>query len=260
MYLDGGEDLGEILIPKRYVPVGCKPEDMLEVFLYRDSEDRPIATTEKPYAQVGQCAHMKVVSTDDFGAFMDWGLSKDLLVPFKEQRKPMREGQSYTVFLFIDASGRIAASSKLSSFLKEEDDEESGLIKGQMVDLQIASRSDMGFKAVINGKYLGLIHHSDLLQSINVGDRVDGYIKNIRDDGKIDLTLQASGEEAVDSLSKSILDFIEAEGGSTDVTDKSSPELIYKAFSVSKSIYKKALGKLYKEKRIVIEKNSVRLV
>lgn len=257
LYLDGGE-LGEILIPTRYVPIGCKVNEELEVFIYLDSDDRPIATTETPYAEVGKCAHLQVISNGKFGAFMDWGLSKDLLVPFKEQRKPMYEGKSYTVFLFLDASGRIAASSKLSSFLKEEDENED-FIEGQAVRLQVASRSDLGFKVVINDTHLGLIHNSDLLKEIDVGTKADGYVKKIRDDGRIDVSLQAKGKEARDSLSKDIIEFIEAEGGSTDITDKSSPDLIYKAFGVSKSAYKKAIGQLYRDKIIAISKDEISL-
>lgn len=257
LYLDGG-DLGEILIPKRYVPKGCEVDDELEVFLYLDSEDRIIATTEEPYAQVGECASMKVVSAGKFGSFVDWGLSKDLLVPFKEQRTPMQIGRSYTVFVFIDATGRIAASSKLSAFLKETND--GSFIDGQMVDLQIASRSDMGYKAIIDGRYLGLIHNSDVLRPIEIGAKVEGYIKNIRDDGRIDLTIQARGEEAIDALAKEILEFLAEEGGTSPLTDKSNPDEIYKTFKVSKSQYKKALGQLYKAKRIMLSKYEIRLV
>ncbi len=256
-YLDG-ENLGEILIPNRYVQDDCKIDDELEIFISFDSEDRIVATTEEPYAQVDECAHLQVIAIGEFGAFMDWGLSKDLLVPFKEQRVPMREGQSYTVFIFIDATGRIAASSKLSSFLRE-DDGGRNFAEDQIVSLQIASRSDLGYKAVIDSKQLGLIHNSDILSPINVGDIIDGYIKKIRDDGRIDLTLQAKGKEARDSLSKDILEFLEAEGGSCDITDKSPPELIYKTFNVSKKNYKKALGKLYKERLIIVDKNEIRL-
>ncbi len=258
MYLDGGE-LGEILIPNRYVPVGCKPDHELEVFVYMDSDDRVIATTEEPYAQVGQCAHLKVVSTSNFGAFMDWGVMKDLLVPFKQQRTPMHEGKSYTVFLFVDSSGRIAGSSKLSEYLKEEDDGQF-FAEGQAVNLLVASRSDMGYKVVINNSHLGLIHHSDLISKIYVGDKVEGYIKGLREDGRIDVTLQPVGEEGRDMLVNDIIEFIKAEGGSTDITDKSSPKEIYQAFGVSKSSYKKAIGKLYKEKKIVLDKDYVRLV
>lgn len=258
IYLDG-LDLGEILLPTRYVPEEYKIDEELEVFIYLDSEDRVIATTEDPYAEVGRSAHLQVVATSNFGAFMDWGLMKDLLVPFKEQRVPMQKGKSYTVYLFLDVTGRINASSKLSRFLKENDTE-SKFVEGQMVSLQICSRSELGYRAIIDETHLGLIHNVDILQAINVGEAMNGYIKQVRDDGKIDLVLQAKGKKARQSLADDVLEFITSEGGRSDLTDKSPPEDIYKIFRVSKTNYKKALGKLYKEKLIIIEKDSVSLV
>lgn len=258
IYLDGGE-LGEILMPTRYVPLDVKAGDEIDAFIYMDSEDRLIATTEEPYAEVGECAYLKVLSTGNFGAFMDWGLMKDLLVPFKEQRVPMQIGKSYTVFVFLDITGRIAGSSKLSKFLDEEDFQEE-FVEGQMVNLLIASRTDMGYKAVINGTHLGMIHNNDTLQRIRIGEKLPGYIKNIREDGRIDITLQAIGKKARYSLEKSIVEFLREMGGSSNLTDKSSPDDIYKTFQVSKSNYKRALGKLYKEEKISIEKNVVKLL
>jgi len=252
VYLDGGE-LGEILMPNRYIPQDVQIGDEVEVFVYKDSEDRLIATTEDPYAQVGECSYLEVVSVGDFGAFMDWGVMKDLLVPFKEQRVPMKVGRSYAVFLFVDVTGRIAASSKLSKFMPEED-KDGEFVEGQKVNLQIASRSDIGYKAVINGTHLGVIHNNDILHQINVGQELDGYIKKIREDKRIDLALQAKGKDARNSLEEDILEFLQEMGGSSDLTDKSSPDDIYKTFQVSKSNYKKALGKLYKEKKVSIEK------
>jgi len=256
LYLDGG-DLGEILMPSRYVPDAFKIGDELEVFLYLDSEDRLVATSEIPYCEVGKCAHLKVTSTSSFGAFLNWGLPKDLLVPFKEQLIPMVVGNSYVVFLYIDVTGRIAASSKLSKFMKEEDGY--NFLKNQEVSLLIARRNDYGYKAVVNNEHMGLIHNIDILQPIEVGDRMNGYIKNIREDGKIDLILQSQGGEAIYSLSEDILKWVRAKGGTLDLTDKSSPELIYEAFKVSKSNYKKAIGKLYKKRLITIEKDGIRL-
>lgn len=256
-YLDG-EELGEILIPMRYAPENCAVDDIIEVFIYRDSEDRLIATTEIPYAEVDGCGYLRVVELGQFGAFLDWGLPKDLLVPFKEQRVPMQVGKSYTVFLFLDVTGRIAASSKLSAFLKEEN--KGIFLVNQEVDLHIASRSEVGYKAVINGTHLGVIHTNDILQPIRVGDSMKGYVKGIRPDGRINLALQQKGQEAWDSLSQKILDHLKEQGGSSSLTDKSPPEDIYKTFNASKANYKKALGKLYKEKRIRLEKDRVVLV
>ena len=257
LYLDGG-DLGEILMPLRYVPDAFEIGDELEAFIYLDSEDRLVATSEIPYCEVGKCAHLKVTSTSSFGAFLNWGLPKDLLVPFKEQLIPMLVGNSYVVFLYIDVTGRIAASSKLSKFMKEEDGYD--FLKNQEVSLLIARRNDYGYKAVVNNEHMGLIHNIDILQPIEVGDRMNGYIKNIREDGKIDLILQSQGGEAICSLSENILKWVRAKGGTFDLTYKSSPNLIYEAFGVSKSNYKKAIGKLYKKRLITIEKDVIRLV
>lgn len=256
VYLDG-EDFGEILLPARYVPAGCKPGDELEVFIYLDSEDTIIATTEKPYAQVGQCACLEVIDANGAGVFMDWGLSKDLFVPFKEQRVPMEKERFYTVFVFEDNSGRICGSSKLDHFLNERADEE--FENNQQVDLLIASRSPLGYKAIINGTHLGLIFNSDALVPLKMGQEIKGYIKFIRPDGAIDLTLQQQGAPLRDSLSQKILDDLNARGGTSNLTDKSDPEEIFKRFQVSKGNYKKAIGQLYKDKKITLGKDKITL-
>lgn len=254
LYLDGGE-MGEILLPARYVPAGCVPGDTLDVFIYLDSEDKLIATTEKPYAQIGECAYLKVVDTNAMGAFMDWGLSKDLFVPFKEQRVPMQAGRSYVVAVFEDNTGRICGSSKLDHFLSERAD---GRFKRmQEVDLLIASRSDLGFKAVIDGTHLGLIHNADVLGNLAPGQRMTGYIKLVRMDEAIDIVLQQHGEEMRYSLTKHIMEDLEARGGASTLTDKSAAEDIFARFQVSKGNYKKAIGQLYKEKKIVIEDSRI---
>lgn len=255
-YLDGGT-LGEILLPTRYAPRGCNPGDQLEVFIYYDSEDRLIATTEKPHAEVGQCAAMKVVQVGKFGAFLDWGLAKDLLVPFSEQRVPMEVGKTYVVHVYLDTTGRIAASSRLDRFLEEEDFAD--FKPGQQVELLIATRSDLGYKAVIDGTHLGLIHKNDVLRPIRIGERLTGYVKSIREDDRINLSLQPVGRAVRDDLPEKILAHLKAEGGTSRLTDKSPPEAIFDAFGVSKANYKKALGKLYKEKRILLAKDKVTL-
>ncbi|MGB1539893.1 MAG: CvfB family protein [Rickettsiales bacterium] len=257
-YLDGGV-LGEILLPNRYAPSGCSAGDALDVFIYYDSEDRLIATTETPLAEVGQCAFMKVKDKGRFGVFLDWGLSKDLLVPFAEQRVPMEVGKSYVVYVFLDTTGRIAASSRLNRFLEEEDFAD--FDTGQEVQLLVASRSDLGVKAVIDGTHLGLIHKNDLFKPVHMGDCLTGYIKTIReDDDRIGLTLQPPGAKGRDALSEAILRHLKENGGTSALTDKSPPDAIYKAFSVSKANYKKALGRLYKEKQITIAKDKIALV
>jgi hypothetical protein len=257
-YLDDQETTEEILIPSRYVPKDCQVNDILDVFIYYDSEDRLIATTEEPYAQVGSCAYLKVVDKGSIGAFMDWGLPKDLLVPFKEQRVPMQVGKYYTVFIYLDKTGRIAASSRLSLHLQEENNDY--FTEGEAVNIHVASRSDIGYKAVINGTHLGIIHNSDILQPIRVGDSFTAYIKNIREDERINLMLQPKGEDLRDPLAQEILTYIKAQGNSTTLTDKSTPEEIYSIFKVSKSNYKKALGSLYKQNLILIEKERVILL
>jgi predicted RNA-binding protein (virulence factor B family) len=257
MYLDAHE-LGEVLLPRRYVPKGTRVGDQVEVFLYTDSEDLPIATTLRPKAQVGECAHLRVVSVTGIGAFMDWGLPKDLLVPFKEQRVPMETGRSYTVYLYLDQqTGRVAASSRLSHFLSETG---KGFKPDQPVELLVCGRTDLGLKAVIDGTHLGMILKNDLLQPIKVGQRVKGYIKGIREDGRINLKLQPGGQQGRDDLSARILDALKAEGGTLSLTDKSSPEAIYRRFGVSKANYKKALGRLYKARLIELGREQIRLL
>jgi predicted RNA-binding protein (virulence factor B family) len=256
-YLDG-EELGEILIPQSLAPKDSAIGDLLDAFVYRDSEDRLIATTENPLAEVDTCGFLKVVATSQFGAFLNWGLAKDLLVPFKEQRVPMEVGRYYAVFVYLDITGRIAASSKLSTFLAEEN--ERYFEAGQKVELLIAMRSDVGYKAVIENTHLGIIHHSDVFQPIRVGDRLTGFINTIRSDDRINLVLQPANENVRESLPAKIISYIKSQGGSITLTDKSHPDEIYKIFHVSKANYKKALGTLYKEKHIWLGKDIIRLI
>ncbi len=257
IYLDGG-DLDEILLPRRYVPEGCSVGDELEVFIYLDSEDMLIATTETPKAMVGECAFLKVIEVNRVGAFLDWGLPKDLLVPFGEQQKPMQVGESYVVYLYVDpASERIAGSSTLDKFLGDT----SPYYKEQQpVDLLICGRTDLGYKAVVDGGTIGLLFNSDVFKPISIGQTMKGFIKHIREDKKLDLCLQLVSREALDDLSEKVLAFIKAEGGKTSMTEKSPPDVIAKQFGVSKSSYKKALGKLYKKRLILIEKTHLELV
>lgn len=257
VYLDG-EELGEILLPERYVPQGCTVGQGLDVFIYLDSEDLLIATTQTPKAMVGECAYLKVVEVNQVGAFLDWGLSKDLLVPYGEQQKPMEVGQSYVVMLYVDeASERIAASSRLNKFIVDT----SPYFKPQQaVELLICERTDLGYKAIVNQGVIGLLFNSDVIKPVRYGETLHGYIKQVREDNKLDLCLQLVTREALDALSEKILAFIEAEGGQTTLTDKSAPEDIAKQFGVSKSSYKKALGKLYQKRLVLIEKQQVSLV
>jgi predicted RNA-binding protein (virulence factor B family) len=255
VYLTDDEYSKEVLLPRKYVPKDANIGDSIDVFVHLDSEDRIIATAEIPFAEVGQVAHLKVTDLSNFGAFLDWGLTKELLVPFKEQRTPMLKDKSYSVFIFLDASGRISASSKLNRYLIEENNGE--FYEDQKVDLQIASRSPIGYKAVINGTHLGLIHNSDLLQPIKLGLNISGYIRKIRDDGRIDLSLQKRGIDVVNDLADEIIAHISNENN-IKLNDKASPKEIYDIFKVSKSNFKKAVGKLLSDKKIIIEANIIR--
>jgi len=257
VYLDGGE-LGEILLPIRQVPPKTVPGDTLEVFLYKDSEDRLIATTREPYATVGEFAVLQVVEVNKTGAWLDWGLDKHLLAPFREQKQDMEEGKSYLVYIYLDhESQRLAASSKLIKFLDNVPPEYE---IGQEVDLLISNKSDIGYTAVINNLHSGLLYENEVFQKIKRGQRLKGYIKKVRDDDKIDLMLQKIGYDKIDEIAENILSKIGQEGGVLPIGDKSSPELIYKTFEISKKDFKKGIGKLYKDKKIAIDKEEIRLV
>ena len=256
-YLSASSAKEEILLPKRYEPEGCKVDDLLKVFIYFDSEDRIIATTEIPLAQVDECAYLKVVDVNKVGAFLDIGLMKDLFVPYAEQETPMEKGKSYVVRTYLDEhSGRIMASSKLDKFLLEESHSHQA---EQAVDLIIYAETELGYKAVVGTTYIGLLYKNELLEPLKIGDKKQGYIKTVRSDKKLDLTLQQPSQKTRSSLANQILSFIKEQGGSSTLTDKSTPDDIYKQFKVSKKEYKKALGALYKRRLIVIEKELVKL-
>ncbi len=257
VFLDG-DQFGDILLPRKYAPESMRIDDEVEVFLYNDSEDRIIATTLQPKTQVGECAYLKVVGTNRFGAFLDWGLPKDLLVPFSEQQNPMQQGYSYSVYVFVDEeTQRIAASTKLEQHLSVD---VSAFKPRQEVDLLIYGKSDLGFKAIINGTHLGQLFEGETFQRLHFGEQVKGYIRQVRGDGKIDLMLQLPSELTRDNLSKSIIGHLRQHDGVSTLTDKSPPDDIYQAFGVSKASYKKALGQLYKNRQILIEKHKITLV
>ncbi len=256
VYLYGDEDYGNVLLPKRYVPEGTEKGDRLEVFVYFDSEDQIIATTETPLAMVGEFALLKVVGLTKVGAFADWGLSKDLLVPFSEQRKPLEEGKSTLFYLYIDnASGRIVGTTKFNKYL---DKTPPTYERGEEVSLQIAEITDLGYKAVVNGEHWGLLFRSESFGKLFIGKQLKGYIQAIRADGKIDLSLQKLGREKLDDLAEKILASLERRGGFLPIGDKSSPEEIFSAFKTSKATYKKTIGNLKKRGLILIEKEGIR--
>jgi predicted RNA-binding protein (virulence factor B family) len=259
LYLDGGAD-GEILLPKRYIPkdTPSEVEDWLNVFIYLDSEDKLIATTLKPKIQLGEFSSLKVVDINRVGLFLDWGLPKDLLLPHSEEKRPLQIGDYCVVYLYLDKrTRRLTATARLDRYL---DQVPAGYQVGQEVDLLIAERTDLGFKAIIDGKHWGLIHKNELFKFIRSGMREKGYIKELRADGKISLSLQPIGHEAASGLAEQIIERLRAQGGVLALGDKSPPELIAEQFRVSKGNFKKAIGGLYKQGLIRIHDDRIELL
>lgn len=255
MYLDGGEE-GEILLPSRYVPRGCKPGDELQVFIYLDNEERLVATTLEPLVQVGQFACLRVAWVNQYGAFLDWGLMKDLFVPFREQKMKMEVGKSYIVHAHLDdESFRIVASAKVDRYLSKEPP---AYQAGQEVEALIWQKTDLGFKAIIDNRHGGLLYESEIFQPIHVGLRLKAYVKQVREDGKIDLMLQKPGQEGVADFAATLLEYIRLQGGCTPLNDKSPADEIYALFGVSKKVFKKAVGDLYKRRLVVLEADGIR--
>lgn len=256
-YLDA-EDLGEVLLPIKYAPNDLAEGDYLNVFLYLDSEDRLVATTQIPKARVGEFAYLEVVDTTSVGAFLDWGLDKDILVPFSEQHRPMEAGHSYLVYVYINqADGRIVASSKIDKFLGDEKPHD--FKPQQAVDLIIGNSTDLGYKAIVNQSHWGVLYKNDVHQRLSFGQSIKGFIKHVRPDGKIDLSLQG-GQETRDKYSETILNYLKSKNGFAPVHDKSDPKLISDLFGMSKGAFKKAIGGLYKQRIISIEKDGIRLL
>ena len=257
VYLDGGDGM-EILLPARYVPKNVKPGDEVEVFIYHDNEGRLIATTAKPLAQAGEFQFMEVKSVNNTGAFLEWGLMKDLLVPFKEQKMPMREGKWYLVYVHVDhITGRIVASARIDKYL---DNVIPNYSFNQEVDLLVAEDTEIGYKVIINNTHWGLVYHNEVFQRLEKGEHLKGYIKEVREDEKIDVSLTPLGYQKVEDIAKTILDSLKAQGGYAAVHDKSEPELIYSLFRCSKKAFKQAIGALYKQKIIYIEPEGIRLI
>ncbi|MFV0290511.1 MAG: S1 RNA-binding domain-containing protein [Mangrovibacterium sp.] len=256
VYLDGGQS-GEILMPNRYVPENCEIGQRLEVFIYLDGEERPVATTEQPYAQVGDFAFLEVMEVTEFGAFLDWGVLKQLFVPFREQQVRMEVGKKYVVYIYVDdQSNRLLASSKLDKFL---DNLPVDYELGEEVTLLIASKTDLGYKAIIDNSHWGLIFNSEVHRRLRIGDKTNGFIKNIREDDKIDISLTKQGYVKVEGIAGVILEKLQVAGGFLPIHDKSSPELIAETFGISKKNFKMAIGSLYKERLISIEDNGIKL-
>lgn len=257
VYLDGRE-LGEILLPHKHIPEKCTTGDIIEVFLYLNAQGDVSATTKRPHAIVGEFALMTVVSIVSIGAFLDWGLPKDLLVPVSEQKQPMVEGMSYIVYVYRDErTNRIAASSHIDRYL---DKQPAAYREKQAVDLLIGYETELGYRAIINNAHWGVVYKNEVFQPLQRGQRIQGFIKKLRPDAKIDLCLQKPGYSWADASSEKILQALKDKGGFISVTDKSSPDTIYGMFGVSKKTYKKAIGALYKKRLITIGKDGIQLV
>ena len=257
VYLNGDED-GEILLPKRYVPEGCVPGDMLNVFIYLDMDERLVATTLQPYAQVGEFACLEVAWVNQFGAFLNWGLMKDLFVPYREQKAKMVKGGKYIVYVYIDEeSYRIVAYAKVEHFLSKERPEYE---TGEEVDVLVWQRTDVGYKVIVDNKFGGMLYHNEVFQPLSPGKCLQAYIKQVREDGKIDLALQKAGFEKVDDFAETLLQYIEAQGGFTTMNDKTEAAVIYNTFGVSKKTFKKSVGDLYKKRLIMLEEGGIRIV
>ncbi len=258
MYLDGG-DVGDILLPKRYIPEGTKVGDTIDVFLYLDSEERLVATTETPLIEVNQFACLEVKWVNEYGAFLDWGLMKDLFCPFKEQKMKMQQGRKYVVYCYIDpVTYRIVASAKVDKFLS---DEMPSYASGQPVDIIVYQKTDLGVKAIVDGRYRGLLFSNEIFQPIHIGDSMTAYVKHVREDGKIDLKLQRYfGKKRIVSFSEQLLQHIKScDDGFCNLHDKSDAEDIYNTFGVSKKTFKRGVGDLYKHGLITLEENGIRL-
>jgi predicted RNA-binding protein (virulence factor B family) len=256
-YLDGGDGL-EILLPTRYVPQDAKVDDNIEVFIYHDNEGRLIATTAKPLAVAGEFQFMEVKSVNKTGAFLEWGLMKDLLVPFKEQKMPMKEGKWYLVYVHVDhVTKRIVASARIDKYL---DNVIPNYTFNQEVDLLVADETEIGYKVIINNTHWGLVYRNEIFQRLEKGDHLKGYIKEVREDEKIDVSLTPLGYQKVEGIANIILESLKAQGGYIAVHDKSDPDLIYSLFRCSKKAFKQAIGSLYKQKLITIEPQGIKLV
>lgn len=256
VYLDGGEE-GEVLLPARYVPDGCKEGDELEVFVYLDNEERLVATTQTPLAKVGDFACLEVSWVNEYGAFLNWGLMKDLFCPFREQKMKMEKGKRYIVHVHIDhESHRIVASAKVERYF---DPSFPPYRYGDETDLLVWQKTDLGFKVIIDNRYAGLVYSNQIFREIRTGDRMKGYIEAVREDGKIDVMLQPTGWRMTKETADVLLDYLETHQGVCRLTDKSPAEDIYQAFQVSKKSYKKAVGDLYKRRLITIEEDCIRL-
>ena len=255
-YLEGGPD-GTLLLPTRYVPQGLAEGDEIEVFVYLDQAERLVATTEKPLAQVGDFAWLQVAWVNNFGAFLDWGLMKDLFVPFREQKMKMQKGRSYLVHVHLDPeSYRIMASAKVERYLSTDMPTYRG---GEEVECLVWQKTDLGLKCIVGNRYNGLLYDDEVFRPLHAGERVRAYVRQVRPDGKIDLMLQRTGQRGVHDFSDVLLRHLQTNGGHTPLCDSSPAEEVYAVFGVSKKVFKKAVGDLYRRRLIVIRPDGLHL-
>lgn len=255
VYLEGGRE-GGILLPRAEVPAGTRLGDRLQVFVYLDTNDMPIATTKRPRAQVGQFANLKVAEVNEVGAFLDWGLPKDLFLPYNEQTRRLKPGESVTVFLYLDNTGRIAATTRLEKHF----DPAPEYHQGQLVELLVWRRTDIGYLVILDNRAQALLHQQDIHRPVRVGQRLPGFVKQVREDGKITVMLEKPGYARVDPLAQQVLNYLEARNGFCALGDKSDPDAIRETFGVSKKAYKMALGQLMKSGRIQQDEQGIHLL
>ena len=257
LYLDG-EDLGEILMPRKFVTPDVVESGRAEVFIYADSEDRLVATGEQPFAQVGEFAFLEVAEVTRFGAFLDWGLPKHLLVPFGEQKVKMAVGRSYLVYIYADVkSNRIAASAKIDKFLSQTSP---GFKPGDEVQVLVAEETDMGYKVIVENSYRGMLYKNQLFNPLAAGSKMTAFVNKVREDGKVDLLAERPGYEKIDDLAEKLVQALKANNGFLALTDKSSPEMIQALMGISKKNFKKATGLLYKKRIIDFQSDGIRLL
>jgi len=256
-FLSAG-NLGELFLPKSQTPEYSEAGDKIEVFVYRNSDDEAVATTKKPRASVGDVACLEVISTNSVGAFLEWGLPKDLFAPFGQQATPMKLGERHIVAIYLDNTGRVAASSKLNRFVKAET---SGFKSGQKVKALIGDKTDLGYKLIVNSQVWGLLHSSEVFHPLTYGRTVTAFVKKVRVDGRLDMTLnEITGDSSNTSLQSRVLNLLKENDGFYPINDKTSPEIIYKTFAVSKKVFKATIGKLFKNRQISIEKDGIRSI
>lgn len=259
LYLDGGDE-GEVLLPKRYCTPQMRIGDELNVFIYLDQDERIVATTEQPLAKVGEFAYLEVAWTNQYGAFLKWGPMKDLFCPFREQKQRMEQGHSYIVYVMEDTeSHRLMATAKVERYIAPLRGNKGGL-HGDAANCLVWQKTDLGFKVIVDNKYQGLLYDNQIFQPLHTGDRLTAYIDHVRQDGKIDMTLQPTGRQHTLDFAEVLLRYLHENDGFCNLGDKSPSELIYDRFKVSKKAYKKAVGDLYRRRLITISDEGIRLV